>query len=64
MATQKQLFDEATRLYDACKVVKPHLTPDDYNEHVQKVLDNWKLYKMNAFGTSINRAVKDVLDND
>ena len=62
MATQKQLFDEVTRLYDACLIVKPHLTPDEYNEHVQKVLDNYKLYKISAFGTTLNRAVKDVLE--
>ncbi len=64
MATQKELFDEVTRLKDAAEVVKPHLTPDEYNEHVQKVLHNYKLYKMSAYGTCVNRAVSDVFDNE
>ena len=64
MATQKELFDEMSRLFDGCEVVKPHLTEDEYKEHVDKVFNNYKLYKMSAYSTCLERAFKDVTTND
>lgn len=64
MDSQKSMFDEVTRLENAFNIIKPHLTPDEHQELKDKILRNYKLYKMGTFGTDINRIVDDVITND
>ena len=62
MVNQKDMFDEVSRLKDAFEIVKPHLTDEEYSEHIQRVLTNYKIYMSGTFNTTINRVVKEAMD--